>query len=127
MKKYLLRNLFHSNNSSGFLLPWCRPLTNINNERSGAWGDTGAASLIADTQGGGGCVLTTANSGAGTHLGNHLFTDTNHDSKKLYLNPKPDWGVTFDPKKASFVMEITSNTKFPHPILNSPDGAIHNW
>ena len=46
---------------------------------------------------------------------------------KLYLNPKPGWGVKFDPKKVSFIMEITSNTKFPHPILNSPDGAIHNW
>jgi L-alanine-DL-glutamate epimerase-like enolase superfamily enzyme len=46
---------------------------------------------------------------------------------KLYLNPKPGLGVKFDPKKASFIMEITSNTKFPHPILNSPDGAIHNW
>jgi len=46
---------------------------------------------------------------------------------KLYLNPKPGWGVNFDAKKATFVFEITSNTKFPHPILNSPDGAIHNW
>lgn len=46
---------------------------------------------------------------------------------KLYLNPSPGLGVKFDPKKADFVMEITSNTKFPHPILRSPDGAIHNW
>jgi hypothetical protein len=126
MKKYLLQNLFHSNNSSGFLLPWCRPLTNINNERSGAWGDTGAASLIADTQGDGGCVLTTADSGAGTHLGNRLFTDTNHDRRKL-SPPKPGLGVTFDPKKASLIMEITSNTKFPYLILKSTDGPIHNW
>jgi len=74
-----------------------------------------------------GCVLTTANSGAGTHLGNHLFTDTNHDSRKLYLNPKPGLGVTFDPKKASFIMEITSNTKFPHLILKSTDEDIQNW
>jgi len=103
------------------------PLTNINNESSGAWSDTGAASLIADKQGGAGCVLTTANSGADTHLANHLFTDTNHDSRKLNLHLKPGWRVTFDPKKASFIMEVTENTKFPHLILNSPDGAINNW
>jgi galactonate dehydratase len=46
---------------------------------------------------------------------------------KLYLNPKPGLGVQFDPKKATFVMEITAKTKFPHPVLRSPDGAIHNW
>ncbi len=46
---------------------------------------------------------------------------------KLYLNPKPGLGVEFDPKKADFIMEITENTKFPHPVLHSPDGAIHNW
>jgi L-alanine-DL-glutamate epimerase-like enolase superfamily enzyme len=46
---------------------------------------------------------------------------------KLYLNPAPGLGVKFDPKKADFVMEITSNTQYPHPILQSPDGAIHNW
>ncbi|QNF32813.1 mandelate racemase/muconate lactonizing enzyme family protein [Adhaeribacter swui] len=46
---------------------------------------------------------------------------------KLYLNPAPGLGVKFNPKKADFVMEITSNTKFPHPILHSPDGAVHNW
>jgi len=46
---------------------------------------------------------------------------------KLYLNPAPGLGVKFDPKKADFVMEINSPTKFPHPILQSPDGAIHNW
>lgn len=46
---------------------------------------------------------------------------------KLYLNPAPGLGVKFNPKKADFIMEITANTKFPHPILQSPDGAIHNW
>lgn len=46
---------------------------------------------------------------------------------KLYLNPAPGLGVEFDPKKADFVMEVTEKTKFPHPILYSPDGAIHNW
>ena len=46
---------------------------------------------------------------------------------KLYLNPAPGLGVKFDPKKATFVMEITEKTKFPHPVLQSPDGAIHNW
>jgi len=46
---------------------------------------------------------------------------------KLYLNPAPGLGVKFDPKKADFIMEITSNTKYPHPILQSPDGSIHNW
>lgn len=46
---------------------------------------------------------------------------------KLYLNPAPGLGVKFDPKKATFVMEVTEKTKFPHPILKSPDGAIHNW
>lgn len=46
---------------------------------------------------------------------------------KIHLNPAPGLGVTFDPKKATFLMEVTSNTKYPHPILKSPDGAIHNW
>ncbi|MDQ6814941.1 MAG: mandelate racemase/muconate lactonizing enzyme family protein [Bacteroidota bacterium] len=46
---------------------------------------------------------------------------------KLYLNPAPGLGVTFDRSKATFVMEITEKTKFPHPVLQSPDGAIHNW
>lgn len=46
---------------------------------------------------------------------------------KLYLNNRPGLGVTFNPKKASIVLEVTANTKFPHPYLKSPDGAIHNW
>ncbi len=46
---------------------------------------------------------------------------------KLYLNPGSGLGVKFDPKKATFVMEVNTKTKFPHPILKSPDGAIHNW
>lgn len=46
---------------------------------------------------------------------------------KLYLNPAPGLGVKFDLKKATFVLEVAENTKFPHPILKSPDGAIHNW
>src|SRR5215210_999849 len=46
---------------------------------------------------------------------------------KLYLNPAPGLGVKFDRKKADFVMEVTAKTKFPHPVLRSPDGAIHNW
>ncbi len=46
---------------------------------------------------------------------------------KLYLNPKPGLGVEFDPEKADFVMEVTEKTEFPHPILKSSDGSIHNW
>lgn len=46
---------------------------------------------------------------------------------KIYLNSRPGLGVKFDPKKADFIMEITANTKFPHPYLVSPDGSIHNW
>jgi galactonate dehydratase len=46
---------------------------------------------------------------------------------KMHLNPAPGLGVKFDPKKATFVMEITEGTKFPHPFLESPDGAFHNW
>jgi len=46
---------------------------------------------------------------------------------KLYLNERPGLGVKFDPSKADFIMEIKSNTKYPHPYLKSPDGAIHNW
>ena len=46
---------------------------------------------------------------------------------KLYLNSSPGLGVKFDSNKAGFIMEITTNTKFPHPILKSPDGSIHNW
>jgi len=50
-----------------------------------------------------------------------------YKSGKLFLNPAPGLGVKFDPKKATFVMEIKENTKYPHPYLKSPDGAIHNW
>ncbi len=46
---------------------------------------------------------------------------------KLYLNPEPGLGVKFNPKKATFVMEIKEKTKYPHPYLKSPDGAIHGW
>ncbi|MEP7279730.1 MAG: mandelate racemase/muconate lactonizing enzyme family protein [Bacteroidota bacterium] len=46
---------------------------------------------------------------------------------KLYLNPAPGLGIQFNAKKADFVMEVTANTKYPHPVLQSPDGAIHNW
>ncbi len=46
---------------------------------------------------------------------------------KLYLNSNPGLGVKFDPKKANLLMEITTETQFPHPVLQSPDGAIHNW
>lgn len=46
---------------------------------------------------------------------------------KLYLNPNPGLGVKFDSKKAKFLIEVDKNTKYPHPYLKSPDGAIHNW
>lgn len=46
---------------------------------------------------------------------------------KLTLNNKPGLGVKFDPKKADFLFEVTSNTKYPHPVLEAPDGSIHNW
>ena len=49
------------------------------------------------------------------------------DKGKIYLNPAPGLGVKFNPKKADFLFEITANTKYPHPYLKSPDGAIHNW
>ena len=51
----------------------------------------------------------------------------NFSKGRLYLNPEPGLGVKFNPKKADFIMEITEKTKFPHPVLKSPDGAIHNW
>lgn len=51
----------------------------------------------------------------------------NFRNGKLYLNPKPGLGVEFDPEKADFIMEVAANTEFPHPILTSPDGSIHNW
>lgn len=46
---------------------------------------------------------------------------------KVYLNPAPGLGVKFDPKKADFVMEVNTRTRYPHPILKSPDGAWHGW
>ncbi|SKB71648.1 enolase C-terminal domain-like protein [Dyadobacter psychrophilus] len=51
----------------------------------------------------------------------------NFKNGKLYLNDSPGLGVKFDPKKATFVMEVKEKTKFPHPILKAPDGSIHNW
>jgi L-alanine-DL-glutamate epimerase-like enolase superfamily enzyme len=51
----------------------------------------------------------------------------NFKNGKLYLNDSPGLGVKFDPKKATFVMEVKAKTKFPHPILKAPDGSIHNW
>jgi hypothetical protein len=46
---------------------------------------------------------------------------------KLFLNPAPGLGIKFDPKKATFVMEVTTKTKFPHPILQAKDGSVHGW
>jgi L-alanine-DL-glutamate epimerase-like enolase superfamily enzyme len=46
---------------------------------------------------------------------------------KIHLNPAPGLGVKFDPKKATFIMEIVNKTEFPHPVLQSKDGAIHGW
>ncbi|QRQ99529.1 mandelate racemase/muconate lactonizing enzyme family protein [Dyadobacter sandarakinus] len=51
----------------------------------------------------------------------------NFKNGKLYLNDAPGLGVRFDPKKATFVLEVKEKTKFPHPILKAPDGSIHNW
>lgn len=51
----------------------------------------------------------------------------NFKDGKLYLNPNPGLGVQFDPKKATFLLEVTENTKYTQPILHSPDGALHNW
>ncbi|MEM9830410.1 MAG: mandelate racemase/muconate lactonizing enzyme family protein [Bacteroidota bacterium] len=51
----------------------------------------------------------------------------NFQNGKLYLNPKPGLGVEFNPEKADFVLEVSEKTEFPHPILKSPDGSIHNW
>lgn len=50
-----------------------------------------------------------------------------YEKGKIHLNPAPGLGVKFDPKKAKLLMEITANTKFPHPVLQAPDGSIHNW
>ena len=46
---------------------------------------------------------------------------------KLFLNPAPGLGIKFDPKKATFVMEVAAKTKYPHPTLQSKDGAVHGW
>jgi galactonate dehydratase len=46
---------------------------------------------------------------------------------KMYLNDRPGLGVKFDSKKADFLFEVSSNTKYPHPYLKAPDGSIHNW
>jgi galactonate dehydratase len=46
---------------------------------------------------------------------------------KIFLNNEPGLGVKFDPKKATFIMEVVSKTKYPHPILQSKDGAVHGW
>ncbi len=51
----------------------------------------------------------------------------NFKNGKLYLNDAPGLGVKFDPKKATFVMEVKEKTKFPHPFLKAPDGSVHNW
>lgn len=46
---------------------------------------------------------------------------------KLWLNSSPGLGVAFDAEQATFVTEVTERTEYPHPYLQSPDGAIHNW
>ncbi|MBC7570075.1 MAG: mandelate racemase/muconate lactonizing enzyme family protein [Spirosoma sp.] len=51
----------------------------------------------------------------------------NFKNGKLYLNPEPGLGVKFDPKKAILLLDVAEKTKYPHPILKSPDGSIHNW
>jgi galactonate dehydratase len=51
----------------------------------------------------------------------------NFKNGKMYLNPAPGLGVKFNPKKANLILEVNTKTKFPHPVLQSPGGAIHNW
>ena len=46
---------------------------------------------------------------------------------KIFLNPKPGLGIQFNPSKADLILEITANTKYPHPILYSKDGSVHGW
>jgi galactonate dehydratase len=46
---------------------------------------------------------------------------------KLFLNPAPGLGIKFDPKKATFIMEVIAKTKYPHPILQAKDGSVHGW
>jgi hypothetical protein len=36
-------------------------------------------------------------------------------------------GIKFDPKKATFIMEVAVKTKFPHPILQAKDGSVNGW
>jgi galactonate dehydratase len=66
--------------------------------------------------------------GGGVEYPAYFNDDYIHYKKgKLYLNPSPGLGVKFDPKKATFLMEITANTKYKQPILYAPDGSVHNW
>lgn len=46
---------------------------------------------------------------------------------KIFMNTAPGLGVKFDPKKANLILEVNTRTKYPHPILQSKDGAIHGW
>lgn len=51
----------------------------------------------------------------------------NYKNGKLFLNPKSGLGVVFTPSKADLQFEVSTYTRYPHPILYAKDGSVHNW
>ncbi|MFN3325603.1 MAG: mandelate racemase/muconate lactonizing enzyme family protein [Bryobacteraceae bacterium] len=56
----------------------------------------------------------------------HLPECYDFKNGKLWPNERPGLGVTFDPAKAQFALEVTERSR-PVPILERPDGSFTNW
>ncbi len=76
------------------------------------------------------CAVTTPAlmevTGKGPQLPPHLRVAATFRDGKLWPEPKPGLGVTFDPEGAEFVSEITEY-KAPVPSYRRPDGSFTNW
>lgn len=64
--------------------------------------------------------------GAGPRTEPHLPQHFDFNRGKLWPNRRPGLGVSFDPKHAQLVLEITERVR-PIRIFNRPDGSITNW
>ena len=64
--------------------------------------------------------------GAGPRSEPHLPEHFDFAKGKLWPNRRPGLGVTFDPKRAELVAEVTERSR-PIHTFSRPDGSITNW
>lgn len=64
--------------------------------------------------------------GAGPGPEPHLPQSSDFHDGKLWPNSRPGLGVTFDPKRAQLIAEVTERFA-PIPVFRRPDGSMTNW